>query len=211
MRALAVVSRASSYSIISSTLGDSIASVRSLNSERSEPEVDSEEIQEISRTEGNSRRSSLGSVISLNSVLSNDTVRSLEEFSGAETGVGYGEGVALDPESDSQTFNLCIREKTRTSDKPASPSLNPAWYAWANFKPNPDATFKSDFERLALIQGWSKQTKREQLTPLLSSEVTFHWNADGDKLMQWKQLCEDMGIEDNLKTVTQCKKVSASS
>ena len=208
LRALAVVSRASSYSVISSASDDSFASVRSLDSEYSGAMTTSEQPENLPNNNISSRRNSHDSVISFNTVLSDDTIQSLEEFSGAETGVGYGEGVALDPESDIQTFDLCIREKTGTFIRPASPSLNLAWYGWANFKPNPDATFKSDFQRLALMQEWSQQMKREQLIHLLSSEVTFHWDADGDKLMQWKQLCKDMGIEDNLTTVTQCKKVS---
>jgi len=207
MRALAVVSRTSSYSLISSASDDSFASVRSLGSECSGPMTTSEQPENLPNTKISSRRNSLHSVISFSTVLSNDTVQSLEEFSGVEAGVEYG-GVALDPESGAQTFDLCIREKTGTSNRPASPSLNPAWYGWANFKPNPAATFKNDFQRLALIQGWSQEMKREQLIHLLSSEVTFHWDTDSDKLMQWKQLCKDMGIEDNLTTVTQCKKVS---
>ncbi|EFQ94466.1 hypothetical protein PTT_07854, partial [Pyrenophora teres f. teres 0-1] len=223
MRALAVLSRASSYSLISSASSD--ADVHSLNSECSEPAaILGISVNATNNTDSRSRRGSVDSIVSLNTVLSNATVQSLEEFSGAETGVGYGEDVALSPENNSnsgrdgvaQTLNLCIRERTRrTSDVAAAPAtaaaasrilLNPAWNAWANFTPDPSATFKSEFKRLAAAQGWSQSDKRAHLSSLLSSEVAFWWNANGDKLMQWRQLCENMGFEDDFRTITQCKK-----
>ncbi|KAI0571439.1 hypothetical protein Alg130_10884 [Pyrenophora tritici-repentis] len=213
------LSRASSYSVISAS-DDSLADVRSLNSERSEPAI----IPGISLNAINSRsrRSSIDSIVSINTVLSNATVQSLEEFSGAETGVGYGEGVSLSAENNNsnnsgrdgvaQTLNLCIRQRTRrTSDVPAaasaaSPSLlNPAWNAWPNFTPDASATFKAEFKRLAATQGWSNKDRHAQLRSLLTSEVSFWWNANGDKLAQWRQLCEDMGFKEDFRTIKQCK------
>ncbi|USP73855.1 hypothetical protein yc1106_01129 [Curvularia clavata] len=87
---------------------------------------------------------------------------------------------------------------------------NPTWAEFTNFVHSPTAPFRSEFERLAQIKGWSKRVKQQQFISLLSSEVAFYWGADEDKLEQYQEMCRDLGLSLIPSSVKQCKKALGS-
>ncbi|KAI4668383.1 uncharacterized protein J4E78_002209 [Alternaria triticimaculans] len=125
-----------------------------------------------------------------NSVLSLDTVKSLEEISG---GVEIPDTASEHSDAESEASSLELDEK-------------PAWSEYTNFVHRPDASFQSEFERLARTKGWVGRIKRQHLVELLTSEVEFYWGADDvDKLEYYQFLCQEMGVKQIPLTITQAK------
>lgn len=192
MRRLSIGSDASSFSLISRTSrANSFESVRSINSDQShEAEGLSTSPQPPPNTEVSD------STDLQNSVLSLDTVKSLEEISG---GVEIPDTASEHSDAESEASSLELDE-------------NPAWSEYTNFVHRPDASFQSEFERLARTKGWVGRIKRQHLVELLTSEVEFYWGADDvDKLEYYQFLCQEMGVKQIPLTVTQAKNVSTSS
>jgi hypothetical protein len=197
VRSLSIGSDASSFSVISRTsTANSFDSVRSLNSDQShEEEVFSASPQPQSHADTSDSIDLQHSVLSLN------TVKSLEELSG---GVEITDG------------DRSILEDTATEDSDLESEgfsgeshENPAWDEFTNFVHRPSASFKSEFERLARIKGWTGRAKRQHLVELLSTEVEFFWDIeDTDKLEHYQFLCQEMGIKQIPLTVTQARNVS---
>ncbi|KAI4955401.1 hypothetical protein J4E91_001261 [Alternaria rosae] len=171
MRSLSIGSDASSFSVISRTSwADSFESVRSINSDQLHEAEDSTDLQ--------------------TSVLSLDTVKSLEEISG---GVEIPNTATEHSDAESESSSLELDE-------------NPAWGEYTNFVHRPSASFKLEFERLARTKGWVGRIKRQHLVELLTSEVEFYWGADDvDKLEYYQFLCQKMDIKQMPLTVTQAK------
>lgn len=71
---------------------------------------------------------------------------------------------------------------------------NPAWAEFTGFVHSPTAQFKSEFERLARMKGWSEQEKKQQFVSLLSSEVAFYWGVNEDKLEQYQEMCHHLSL-----------------
>lgn len=174
MRSLSIGSDASSFSVISRTsTADSFESVRSINSDLLHEAEDGIDLQ--------------------TSVLSLDTVKSLEDISG---GVEIPDTATEHSDAESEASSLELDE-------------NPAWGEYTNFVHRPSASFKLEFERLARTKGWVGRIKRQHLVELLTSEVEFYWGADDvDKLEYYQFLCQKMDIKQMPLTVTQAKNVS---
>ncbi|CAN9115732.1 unnamed protein product [Alternaria alternata] len=171
MRKLSVNSDASSFSVISRTSrANSFGSVRSLCSDRS--------------GDGGYLRISVGSLSrsiadSQCTVLSLNTVKSLDELSGGVEILNYDQSISMDAATDDgdTCSNMSGRENLE------------------------------EFERLARIKGWDRRTKRQNLITLLRTEVEFYWSSnDVDKLECYQYLCREMGIERIPCTVTQARK-----
>jgi hypothetical protein len=100
--------------------------------------------------------------------------------------------------------------------RPSSTSL-PAqevagfWLQFPGFVPQPKASFKSEFGRLAKKQCWNTKTKQKHQVEALTSEIDFHYGKCLDKLDRWQQLCKDVGIENIPTSITKCRKVSTTS
>ncbi|KAI4655591.1 hypothetical protein J4E93_000305 [Alternaria ventricosa] len=185
MRSLSIGSDTSSFSVISRTSANSFESVRSINSDQShEAEGLSTSPQPPPNTEVSD------STDLQNSVLSLDTVKSLEEISG---GVEISDTASEHSDAESEASSLEFDE-------------NPAWSEYTNFVHRPDASFQSEFERLARTKGWVGRIKRQHLVELLTSEVEFYWGGDDvDKLEYYQFLCQEMGVKQIPLTVTQAK------
>jgi hypothetical protein len=195
MRRLSVGSDESDFSLVSRTSrADSFGSVRSLDSLQSGNSV--------IFTKPRSRKDSTDSWNSQdpgNSVLSLDTVKSLDSIVG---GVNISEASkSVDTDTDTDTAS-------QEDDEDEEVECNLAWYDYGNFVPEPSASFKTEFERLARYKGWAGETKRYHLIDLLGAEVEFHFGDGEEKLCDFQDLCEDLGIENIPSTLTQCRKVS---
>lgn len=83
----------------------------------------------------------------------------------------------------------------------------PFWYQFKGFEPQPAATFKDEFARLAQQQKWGKKTKKKRRAEALTSEITFHHGTSLHKLDRWRELCEEMGVEEVPNSITKCKQV----
>jgi hypothetical protein len=190
MRRLSVGSDESDFLLVSRTSRtNSFDSVRSLDSVQS---ADS-----ISLPQRRSRKNSTESWNSQdpgNSVLSLDTVKSLDSIVG---GVNISE---ISKSMDTDTNTESQDEDERVG--------NPAWYAYGNFEPEPTAPFRIEFDRLARYKGWGREIRRYWLIDLLRAEVEFHFGDGAEKLHDFQDLCENLGIEDVPSTLTQCRKVS---
>jgi hypothetical protein len=138
---------------------------------------------------------------SRNTVLSLGTVESLGELSGSLEISSYNRSIATDTNDGDTNSNISERDAVE----------NPAWNDFTDFVHRPNAPFKEEFERLALIKGWDRRTKRRNLIVLLSAEVEFYWGSeDVDKLEYYQYLCQETGIEQMPLTVTKARKVSKS-
>ena len=202
MRKLSVGSDASSFSVISRTSrADSFGSVRSLNSDQSREEGD---LRLSVGPQSQSITNSWDSTDSRNTVLSLDTVQSLDELSGGVEIPNYDRGIATDATTDNSDTDSDVLEQDAVE--------NPAWNDFTDFIHRPTAPFKEEFERLARIKGWDRRTKRKRLISLLRTEVEFYWDSeDIDKLEYYQYLCQEMGVEHIPLTITQAKKVIISS
>ncbi|KAH7077676.1 hypothetical protein BKA63DRAFT_409724 [Paraphoma chrysanthemicola] len=94
----------------------------------------------------------------------------------------------------------------RPTPNPSTSDVSGFWLQFVGFEPNPAATFKAEFTRLAAHQNWATTTKRERQVEALTAEVAFHYGTCMDKLSHWQQLCQDVGIEDVPCSITKCKK-----
>jgi hypothetical protein len=196
MRRLSVGSDESDFSLVSRTSrADSFGSVRSLDSVQSGNSV----ILTKPRSRGDST-DSWNSQDPGNSVLSLDTVKSLDSLVG---GVNICEtSKSVDTDTDTNTAS-------QEDDEDEQTECNPIWYGYGNFVPEPSAPFRTEFERLARYKGWGAgEIKRYHLIDLLGAEVEFHFGDGEEKLCDFQDLCEDLGIENIPSTLTQCRKVS---
>jgi hypothetical protein len=202
MRKLSAGSDASSFSVISRTSrADSFDSVRSLNSDQSREEG---HLRLRVGPPSQSITNSWDSRDSRNTVLSLDTVKSLDELSGGVEISNYDRDIATDTTTDDGDTNSDILEQDAVE--------NPAWNDFTDFVHRSNAPFKEEFERLARIKGWNRRTKRKRLISLLRTEVEFYWDSeDIDKLEYYQHLCQEMGVEHIPLTITQAKKVIISS
>ncbi|KAG9192029.1 hypothetical protein G6011_10763 [Alternaria panax] len=178
MRTLSVGSDASSFSVISRTSrADSFDSVRSLNS------IQSREVGDLRLSDGPrspSITNSWESTDSRNTVLSLNTVNSLGELSG---------GVEIPKYNSNTTTDTVVNGVDSSLDISGQDAVeNPAWNDFTDFVHRPNAPFKEEFERLALIKGWNRRIKRQNLVALLRTEVEFFWSSDDvDKLECYNQ------------------------
>ncbi|KAH9871759.1 hypothetical protein J1614_006015 [Plenodomus biglobosus] len=101
------------------------------------------------------------------------------------------------------------KANVNTEPKPTATAC-PFWYQFNGFKPSPTAKFKDEFNRLAQHQKWSKTEKRTFQLQALRAEVAFHNGTCIQKLGKWQELCEEMGIEEKLPSITKCRLVSTS-
>ncbi|KAF1836204.1 hypothetical protein BDW02DRAFT_567253 [Decorospora gaudefroyi] len=221
MRRLSFGSDASSFSLVSRTSrADSFGSVHSLDTEQSRHSTELRDTRhsektfgvesgfEVSRkatrSSGLKRSRSRGSAESWdskdssNTLLSLDSVNSIEELSGGGVRISANDK-NVESESDSDTQNPVYDPE---------PKATPDWYTFDGFVPSPTASFKSEFERLARHERWEGgRLKRHHMIELLKAEIFFHWDMRAQKLYHWQELCEELGIEKIPTTMTQCKKV----
>lgn len=83
----------------------------------------------------------------------------------------------------------------------------PFWYQFDDFEPSPTAKFKDEFARLAKSQAWGTSQKRKREVAALRAEVAFHHGTCAHKLDRWQELCEEMGVDTTLTSISQCRKV----
>jgi hypothetical protein len=86
-------------------------------------------------------------------------------------------------------------------------SISPYWQQFPGFVPEPTATFKGEFARLAKHENWSGNAKRKQQVKALTAEIAHHYGTHMNKLDRWQQLCEDVGTDVIPTSITQCRKV----
>ncbi|KAH9877308.1 hypothetical protein IAQ61_002672 [Plenodomus lingam] len=86
-----------------------------------------------------------------------------------------------------------------------TPSACPFWYQFTGFTPSPTAKFRDEFNRLAQHQKWSKNQRRKFQLQALKAEIAFHSGTCLQKLAKWQNLCEEMGVAENLPSINQCK------
>lgn len=84
--------------------------------------------------------------------------------------------------------------------------IAPFWLKFPGFDPDRTASFERDFSRLAEREGWSTQIKHKQLAAAVASELALENNNDVG-LEHWKMFCREVGITDELASITQCRKV----
>lgn len=81
-------------------------------------------------------------------------------------------------------------------------------FAADGFVPNPNASFKNEFSRLATLMGWSVDSLEYGRNRLLAIQEEFNANyGSSDKLQGWQELCRDVGIVPIPTSIKQCKKV----
>lgn len=127
-------------------------------------------------------------------------------------GIALGSFDASSPEPEVYATSTVGRiEDTGSGSRVASVSSQvcPFWLKFPGFTPNPTAPLLDEIDRLANQQGWSAKTRRKRQAEAVAAEVAFH--CDGSSgLERWQKLCKEVGIDKNLKSITQCKKVRAS-
>ncbi|KAJ6192061.1 hypothetical protein J3E72DRAFT_204721 [Bipolaris maydis] len=80
------------------------------------------------------------------------------------------------------------------------------WDEFPPFVPNRTKPFKEEFGRLANQEGWGKKTKREYLVKALNAEIDFHSDKTSG-LVRWQRLCQELGLSNEPKSKTQCKRI----
>lgn len=214
MRRLSVGSNASSFSVVSRTShARSFGSVRSLDSAHSresaqpQQDVDSEtrvasQAPEKKQSKGSRRRAAKQARKLMENWAINDSCESVlspESMESLDSIVG---GVNV----------LNIQDTSlQRDDKGEAYSWDPwrsgIWYTFEGFEPSLTTPFRTEFNRLAIHEGWGGVKKREQFITLLNAEVDRHFYAFRDKLEMWQELCQELGTEYVPTSLNQCKKV----
>lgn len=89
---------------------------------------------------------------------------------------------------------------------PSTPIASAFWLQFPGFVPQPKASFKSEFTRLAKSQSWSKETQQKCRIVALVSEFSHHYGTCMTSLEHWQQVCRDVGIDEVPGTITKCRK-----
>ncbi|KAF2747083.1 hypothetical protein M011DRAFT_526457 [Sporormia fimetaria CBS 119925] len=85
--------------------------------------------------------------------------------------------------------------------------VNPYWYKFPGFTPNPNVGISTEFRRLAKFMGWEGYKRDEEKIEAYGSEIEFHWGRDDhNKLTGLKDICNELGVAGNLTTITQMVK-----
>ncbi|KAF2852962.1 hypothetical protein T440DRAFT_420074, partial [Plenodomus tracheiphilus IPT5] len=95
-------------------------------------------------------------------------------------------------------------DKAKAEPRPTATTC-PFWYQFDGFKPSPTAKFREEFARLAQLQKWNKGQQQKFRLQALRAEIAFHNGTCVQKLAKWQKLCEEMGVEKDLPSITQCK------
>jgi hypothetical protein len=183
MRRLSVGSTESSYSLISE-----VSTVQSLQS------LDSD--------------GSVGGVL-----VSPPTIKTLETclealaIANRNLEVDTKDGDAIDDASSEASGTKSPRELDPSNIEAFQSSPSPYWLQFPGFEPNPTATFKKELARLAKHENWSTKTRHKEQVKALTTELAHHYGTHFNKLDQWQQLCEDVGIDVIPTSITQCRKV----
>ena len=114
-------------------------------------------------------------------------------------------------------LEISLPDRTRALESKPYPTkprsspgkVSPFWHQFPKFIPDPSATFKDEFARLAKEQTWGTKVKRKYQIEALNAEVAFHYGTCLHKLDRWQELCEEVGIENVPTSITQCKKASS--
>jgi hypothetical protein len=92
------------------------------------------------------------------------------------------------------SFSSCSTSVEHESNASAVlPSTSEFWLQFQGFKPDPEAPFLEEFNRLAKQQRWDKSQKRSQRVAAFSAEISFHWNGS-TVWDSWQALCVDVGV-----------------
>jgi hypothetical protein len=83
------------------------------------------------------------------------------------------------------------------------------WSQFPQFTQDPTAPFKAEFGRLASFMGWIRRLDehRDAWIDCTISELDFHLDFAGTRLVDWHSLCETMNILPLPPSITKCKKV----
>jgi hypothetical protein len=85
--------------------------------------------------------------------------------------------------------------------------VNPYWYDFHGFDPNPLVSVSKEFNRLARHMGWGKRERKYRKYEAYESEFNFFFVDEGNSLGTWQRLCDEVGIASQPQSITQCKKV----
>ncbi|KAL8908426.1 MAG: hypothetical protein Q9207_000845 [Kuettlingeria erythrocarpa] len=79
---------------------------------------------------------------------------------------------------------------------------------YANFRQDPRAPLIDEFRRLAREQGWAGAGWKIKRRECFLSEFELHLGSIevGNKLDAWQNLCRELNLNGNLRSITQCKK-----
>jgi hypothetical protein len=112
---------------------------------------------------------------------------------------------------ENETANAHIQSGTsKTKSKAIAsplPNVSSFWRKFPDFTPDPTAPLQSEIRRLAHQKGWNSEKKSRYQAEAVVAEISFQHNDLSD-LEQWQMLCKEVGIADELVSITQCKKVS---
>jgi hypothetical protein len=81
------------------------------------------------------------------------------------------------------------------------------YFAQFGFEQDTNATFITNFKRLAITQGWSNKEAKSRRPEALEAEFDAHVGTDVTKLEGWQRMCKNCRIEPVPSSITQCKKV----
>jgi hypothetical protein len=101
-----------------------------------------------------------------------------------------------------------VAPKEVVSSPSSPPLVSHFWSQFSGFVPQPKASFKSEFNRLAKSSGWNAKIKKQRQIEGLKVEFDFHYGTCMTKLDHWQQLCKDVGVKEVPESITKCKKVS---
>lgn len=81
--------------------------------------------------------------------------------------------------------------------------------SYADFRHDPGAPLIDEFQRLAWEQGWDNTEWKFKRRECLLAEFELHLGSIevGNKLAPWQSLCQELNLNGNLRSITQCKKV----
>ncbi|PSN59007.1 hypothetical protein BS50DRAFT_509359 [Corynespora cassiicola Philippines] len=76
------------------------------------------------------------------------------------------------------------------------------------FEPDPSAPVSNEFFRLARHMRWRPGSKRfsKMRAECFRSEFAVYFGNDASRLQNWQSLCLELGIRENIGSITQCRK-----
>ena len=96
-----------------------------------------------------------------------------------------------------------------TPPTPSTASASePTYFSqFSTFTPDVDASFLTQFNALALNQGWTKKQKTRHRAEAIQTEFDHVYGTDTTKLETWQALCREVGVSVVPGSITKCKKV----
>lgn len=77
------------------------------------------------------------------------------------------------------------------------------------FEADTTASANKEFTRLAGWMGWTKGSERyrREWVAFTAAEFETHYGTESTKLDNWQALCNEVGVTEDISSITKCKKV----